>query len=156
VAELEVVRRLTHVNRATAILLSCLVLIIGSVAFVRWPQGHKSVFVTDLSRPFTVAVSSPTWLSGSGALFVIVEGQCDGDAVLDIISNHGRDRRQLLLHGPQISTIIGGAEEWVEDLEVQYRPGTAKTGQLYVALYCGDGFTPTDFERFYRISRKRQ
>ena len=77
-------------------------------------------------------------------MFVLVEGQLDGDAVLHVTTNRGRDHREIPLHGPQVSFITGGAEDWVDDLEVQYRPTTAKTGQLYVALYCGTGFTPDD------------
>jgi hypothetical protein len=144
------------VSRATIILLGALLLISGCVAFVLWPRGHRSLVVTEVSQPFSAAVFSPIRPLGSGGLFVLVEGRLDGDAVLEVTSNQGRDRREVPLHGPQISFVIGGTEDWVDDLQVQYRPTTAKTGQLYVALYCGTDFTPDDRERYSRISRNKQ
>jgi len=85
---------------------------------------------------------------------VIVEGHLDGDASLEIISNHGRDRQELALHGPQVAIATGGAEAWVDDLQVKYHANAAKTGQLYVSLYCGKNLTPEDEARVNQIRRK--
>jgi hypothetical protein len=144
------------VSRATTIFLSALLLISGCIAFVLLPRGHQSLVITDVSHPFLASVTSPIRPLGSGALFVFIEGQLDGDAVLEVTSNRGRDRREFPLRGPQVSFITGGAEDWVDDLQIQYRPTTAKAGQLYVALYCGAGFTPDDLKRYSRLSRNRQ
>ena len=143
-------------SRATIIFLSALVFIVGCVAFVLWPRGHRSLVITDVSQPFSASVSAPIRPFGSGELYVLVEGRLDGDAVLEVISNRGRDRREIPLNGPQVSFTTGGAEDWVDDLQVQYRPTTAKAGQLYIALYCGTTFTPDDRERHFRISRNEQ
>lgn len=145
----------SRVSRGTTIWLVLVLLIAIGVAYVLWPRGHKSVTISDVSREFSASVRAPVRPFGSGALYVIVEGRLDGDAALEVISNRGRDRREVSLRGPEVSFITGGAEDWVDDLKVHYRPGTAKTGQLYVALYCGTGFTSEDSARYSRISQKR-
>lgn len=138
------------------IFVSVLLLLGGCVAYVLWPRGHRSFVISDVSQPVSASVSSPLLPFGGGGLYVIVEGQLDGDAVLQVISSRGRDRREISLRGPQISFVEGSAEAWTGDLQVQYRPTTAQAGQLYVALYCGTGFTSEDYERYVRISRNKQ
>ena len=150
------VRRLPHVSRATIIFLSALLLVGGCIAFVLWPRGHQSLVVIDVTQPFSASVTAPIRPLGSGALFVFIEGQLDGDAVLEVSSNRGRDRREFPLRGPQVAFIAGGAEAWVDDLQINYRPTTAKASQLYVALYCGARFTPDDLKRYSRLSSNRQ
>jgi hypothetical protein len=147
---------LSNMSRATIIYLSAFGLIVGCVAFVLWPRGYRSWVITEVSQPFSVSVSAPIRPLGSGELFVIVEGQLDGEAILEVTSNRGRDRREIPLRGPQVFITTGSHEEWVDDLQVQYRPSTAKAGQLYVSLYCGTSFTPQDRERHFRISRNEQ
>ena len=61
--------------------------------------------------------------------------------------------RALLLRGPKIARLSGGPGEWAGDVQVHYHPTSAKTGRLYVALYCGADFTPEDAVRYSRISR---
>ena len=135
--------------------LALLLLVAGVLGFLLWPRGHKSVMVSDVSRPFSASVRAPVRPFGSGAVYVLVEGRLDGDATLEIVSNRGRDRREVALRAPDVSIISGGAEDWVDDLQIHYRPDTAKTGQLYIALYCGTRFTPEDAARYNRISRSR-
>ena len=145
----------SHVSRGTIIFLALLLLGVGVLGVVLWPRGHKSITVRDVSRPFSASVHAPVRPFGSGAVYVLVEGRLDGDAALEVVSNRGRDRREVALRAPNVSVICGGAEDWVDDLQVHYRPDTAKTGQLYIALYCGTGFTPDDAARYNRISRSR-
>jgi hypothetical protein len=122
----------------------------------RFPQsGHRSMVVSEVSKPFSVSAESRAFGFLNGACYVIVEGDLDGDAVLEITTNRGRDQRRLLLRGPQVARISGGPEEWVGDVQVHYLPTSAKTGRLYVALYCGAAFTPEDSERYSRISRSK-
>lgn len=66
-----------------------------------------------------------------------MDGQLDGDATLQIDSNHGRDRRTEVLSGTIQGKTIGGAEEWVDDLVVQFNPGTARQGHLTILMACG-------------------
>ena len=143
-------------SRGATIFLVLVLLFVAGLAYLFWPRGHRSAINSDASREFSVSVRAPVRPLGSGALYVLVEGQLDGDAALEVVSNHGRDRREVSLHGRDVSLVTGGAEDWVDDLEVHYHPGTAKTGQLYIALYCGTGFTPEDWARYSRISRKRE
>ncbi len=124
-------------------------------AFGPRESGHRSLVVTDVSKPFSASVDARGFGLLSGACYVIVEGQLDGDAVLEITTNHGRDQRALLLRGPQIARLSGGPEERAGDVQVHYLPTSAKQGRLYVALYCGAPFTPADAERSARIGRSK-
>lgn len=114
-------------NSAKVIFLSALLLVGGCMAFVLWPRGHQSFVITDVSQPFSASVTSPIRPLGSVALFVFIEGQLDGDAVLEVTSNGGRDQRAFPLRGPQVSFITGGAD-----------------------------FTPDDLKRYSRLSSNRQ
>ena len=138
-----------------SVLGSLLFVVLGGIGlFTFWSRdSHQTFTVTDVSRPFTASVHSPHFAL-AGGLYVIVEGHLDSDAMLEIISNHGRDRKEIDLRSPQVAFATGGGEEWVDDLQVMYRPNTAKTGQLYVSLYCGKNLTPDDRVRFNRIGRK--
>lgn len=144
-------------KRGTRFLLTALLIFAALVTLVVWwrPVAHRSVVLTDVAHPVSLGVHAPL-VHSYGGLFVIVEGHLDGDAELDITSNHGRDQRRMLLHGTAIEAAEGGAEEWGEDLQVSYHPGTAKTGQLYIAIYCGEGLTREDNERSKRILSHRR
>ena len=135
---------------------SLLFVVLGGIGlFTFWSRdSHQTFTVTDVSRPFVASVHSPHFAL-HGALYVIVEGHLDGDASLKLISNHGRDRQEIALHSPQVAIATGGAEEWVDDLQIEYHASAAKTGQLYVSLYCGKNLAPDDEARFNRIRRKQ-
>src|SRR2546421_418318 len=139
--------------RKTAITL----LLLGSSVFAYWwtHRGHDSRHLSDLSRAFTLSVRAPWMGLEGGAMYVLVEGRLDGDAVVKVRSNYGRDYRELHLHPPAVAEILGGAEEWVRNASVEYQPGSAKAGDLYIAIYCGAGFSKEDWERFRRINAQR-
>jgi hypothetical protein len=147
-------------RRKAIIAFLCLGFIFICAGFVRKQMaqaGHTSFVVTDVSKPFSASVPKSIWPKLDGALFVIVEGHLDGDAAIDITPNHGRDKREIILHGAQIAIVEGSAEEWVDDLQIQYHPGTAKNGELYFGLYCGASFSKEDWARYLRIeSQKRK
>lgn len=135
-----------------AVLLGCVGIV---VVHQRARTGHQTLSVTDVSKPLTASVRAPIGPFRAGTLLVIVEGHLDGEAALTVVSNHGRDLRETALHGPAIAVVVGGTEEWVDDLQVNYRPGTAKSGQLSLSLYCGKNLTPEDRVRFQRISQSK-
>ncbi|MEN3940577.1 hypothetical protein WJU23_04725 [Prosthecobacter sp. SYSU 5D2] len=68
---------------------------------------------------------------------VIFKGHLDGDATLDIVSNQGRDRHQIRLKPGEVMGSYGGAEDWTDDIQVRYTPGTARSGHLYLSVYSG-------------------
>ena len=80
----------------------------------------------------------------NGALLLRVNGQLDGVATLELVSNGGRDRRVETISGRIDNLEIGGAEEWVDDLIVKYVPGTANAGKLELTLACGQNLPPKD------------
>ena len=141
--------------RRPVLIVFVLVLVV-LVGFWWTHRGYDSRRFTDLSRPFSLSVSAPPFSPlRPGSLFVLVEGRLDGDAVLQVYSNHGRDYREIHLRAPSVADFTGGPEEWVDDLRVDYQPGSAKAGDLYIAVYCGARFTEADWERFRRISATR-
>jgi len=115
------------------------VLLVGATLFVLQEhyRGAGGFVVSDVTRPAECSIKAPVILFRSGALFVTVEGQLDGDARLDITSNNGLDKRTEPLSGKISKRTIGGAEEWVDDLVVRYVPGSAKQGNLKIQMVCG-------------------
>ena len=83
-------------------------------------QGCTVFEVRDVTKPAEFRVKAPVMPFRNGALFVRAEGHLTGNATLDIISNHGRDRRTGELAGNFGSKEYGGPEDWVDDLSVQY------------------------------------
>lgn len=68
---------------------------------------------------------------------MLATGHLDGDATLQIVSNHGRDQRMETLSGDFEEKRFGEPEAWVTDLNVRFLPGTARSGEVTLALYCG-------------------
>lgn len=103
---------------------------------------HKSrgcaVFeVRDVTKAAEFRVKAPVMPFRNGALFVRAEGHLNGNATLNILSNKGRDHRTGQLADNFGSKQYGGPEDWVDDLLVQYSPGTATEGQITLTLACG-------------------
>ena len=99
--------------------------------------GLGDLMISDVTQPIQKTVKAPIVPFRNGALFVVVNGQLDGNATLKITSNHGRDHRTEVLSGIILNKTIGGAEEWVDDLVVRFEPGSAKKGQVRIQMACG-------------------
>lgn len=120
-------------------ILSALILLACTGAAVIWllSQGHTAKTTSDVTQPFELQTSAPVGPFRTGALYVIATGHMDGDATLQITSNDGRDHRTETLSGNFERQQFGGPEEWVKDLSVRFVPGTARHGEVTLALYCG-------------------
>jgi hypothetical protein len=120
--------------------IALLILVFAAVvvaAGIQRSRGLGQFVVSDVTQPMQKAIKAPVMPFRNGALFVAVDAQLDGDATLLIISNHGRDRRTEALSGTIQDKIIGGAEEWVDDLVVRFEPGSAKQGYVRILMACG-------------------
>ncbi len=117
------------------VLLVCVA--VGISMGIQSSRGHGQFLVSDVTQSMQQTVKAPFMPFRNGALFVTVDGQLDGDATLQIVSNHGRDRRTETLSGTIQDKTIGGPEEWVDDLVVQFEPGSAKQGHLTILMACG-------------------
>lgn len=100
-------------------------------------RGVGGFVVSDVTSLAEFSIKAPMFPFRNGALFVTVEGQLDGDARLDIISNNGLDKQTEPLSGKISKKTIGGAEEWASDLVVRYVPGSAKQGNVKIQMVCG-------------------
>ena len=118
-------------------LIILVMLVCAAIAGIQWSRGHGQFLVSDVTQPMQKEIKAPFMPFRNGALFVTVDGQLNGDATLQIVSNHGRDRRTEVLSGTIQNKIIGGAEEWVDDLVVRFEPGSAKQGHLTIVMTCG-------------------
>ena len=116
-------------------MLVCVAIVI--IAGLQWSRGHGIFVVSDVTRAVQKTIKVPIMPFRNGALFVVVDGQLDGNATLQITSNHGRDHRTEVLSGTVQNKTIGGAEEWVDDLVVSFVPGTAKQGYVRIQMACG-------------------
>ena len=119
--------------------LGALILLACTGVIVVWhlSQGHTAKTTSDVTQPFELRTTAPVGPFRTGASYVIATGYMDGDATLEITSNNGRDRRTETLSGNFKRRQFGGPEEWVKDLSVRYVPGTARHGEIKLALYCG-------------------
>lgn len=119
------------------ILLVLICVAVVTVVAIHRSRGHGELVVLDVIQPIEKGIKAPFMPFRNGALFVTVQGELDGDATLQIVSNHGRDRRTEVLSGSIRTKNIGDAEEWVDDLVVRFEPGSAKHGHVRMLMACG-------------------
>jgi hypothetical protein len=121
------------------LLLPLFLLIAATAGLYLWhsSRGHAIVIIDNVTRPVEHSIKSPLKPFCNGAVYVQVDGYLNGDATLQIISNHGRDSRTELISGQLLKKRFGGPEEWADDLLVRYLPGTATTGHIALTLACG-------------------
>lgn len=131
--------------------------ILALVALAVWsvsPTSTMVVEITDFSTQTEVSVRAPIRPLGSGAMYVLYEGNLPADAMLAVISNRKRARHEIALLSGEVHGIYGGAEDWVDDLSVVFTPSMSGSGQLKIGLYCGTGFPEEDWAWFKRLSAK--
>jgi hypothetical protein len=117
---------------------------VAIIVGIQLSRGLGELVISDVTQPTQKTIKAPIAPFRNGALFVIVDGQLDGNATLQITSNYGRDHRMEGLSGTVQSKTIGGAEEWSDDLIVQFIPGTAKQGHIRILMACGKNVKRTD------------
>ena len=110
--------------------------------------------ITDFSSPVEASVRSPIRPFGSGFLFVMYEGNLSSSAKIEVLSNQGRDTHSIELKPGLVQGVYGGAEEWVDDLKINFIPSTADPGNLKIGLYCGSSFSEEDRQWYSRLSRE--
>lgn len=136
-----------------------LLIILGSLAAgglwraLVTPSGKTAIF-TDLSRAHEIYVRAPFFRFCTGALYVLYEGSVSTNAVLELVSNHGRDKAVIPLSAGEVSGVYGGAEEWVPDLSVRFVPHGVSRGTLKIAAVCGRAFTDEEREWFNKLYKK--
>jgi hypothetical protein len=119
----------------------CIFIVLIVLGVVAWlanasSQSHASIKLTQVDQVCNLAAYSPPFQL-DGNMRVIYQGHLDGDATLDVVSNRGRDRHQIRVKPGEVMGNYGGAEDWVDDIQVRYTPGTARSGHLYLSVYCG-------------------
>ena len=131
------------------------------MAIVVWlflPTSKKVIEVDDFSNPTEASVRAPFFPLSSGMNYVLYDGELNFDSKLTVVSNHGRDRHEILLKAGRVYGVHGGPEEWVDDLSVTFTPVEGELGTIKVGLYCGSRFSKRDqewFERLYQLQRER-
>ena len=136
--------------------LAGIAILIG-VCFVAWlayPASNRVLTITDFSGPTEMSVRAPIRPFGSGAMFVMYEGTIEADAKIEVRSNRRRDYQAIELKKGKVNGIYGGAEEWVDDLAIVFRPSSSAGGQIKIGLYCGSGFSEADREWYSNLARK--
>lgn len=119
-----------------------------------FPNSTMVVEITDFSSQIEASVRAPIRPFGSGAMYVLYEGNLPADATLTVISNRKRDKQEMALVSGKVHGVYGGAEEWVDDLSVVFKPSKSGSGQMKIGLYCGTGFPEEDWAWFNRLSAK--
>ena len=141
-------------RRTTVILSASSLLLIGWFAST-FLSTRDSIRTDRVDAPFTLSARAPAGIIlGSGGMYLLYQGTLDGKAILDVVSNNGRAKHQILLEAGEIGGIYGSAEEWVGDIQVHYTPVSAKKGTIYAVIYCGDGMNKDDWNLFQELQER--
>jgi hypothetical protein len=102
-----------------------------------YSQSSALLSLSDVSCPTSAHVYAPLFFLSHGSLWVSVDGDLDGQAVLHLHSNQGRDYREFEVSGPDVELHCKESETWVDDLEVVYERVSVVSGELTIAVGCG-------------------
>ena len=132
------------------------VILIG-VCLLAWlavPKSKEIITITDLSSPVEACVRAPIRPLGSGAMYVMYEGDVDSAARIEVRSNHGRDAHTIELAPGRVQGVYGGAEMWVDDLSIRFVSLAGASGNLRIGLYCGASFSDADRQWHQQLTRQ--
>lgn len=132
------------------------VILIG-VCLLAWlavPKSKEIITITDFSTPVKASVRAPIRPFGTGAMYVMYQGNLDSDARIEVRSNQGRDAHTIELTSGSVQGVYGGAEMWVDDLSIRFVSSAATSGDLRIGLYCGTSFSDTDRQWHRQLSRQ--
>jgi hypothetical protein len=118
------------------------------------PKSKKRITITDFSSPVEANVRAPIRPFGTGALYVMYEGNLASDARIEVRSNHGRDAHMIELNPGSVQGVYGGPEIWVDDLSIRLVSSAATPGNLRIGLYCGASFSVEDRAWHQRLMRQ--
>lgn len=124
------------------------------LVLLAFPQSEKRITITDFSFPVEANVRAPIRPFGTGALYVMYEGNLASDAEIEVRSNHGRDAHTIKLTPGSVQGVYGGPEMWVDDLSIRFVSSAATSGNLRIGLYCGASFSAEDGAWHQRLMRQ--
>ena len=131
-----------------------ILLLIGWVAST-FLNTRDSIQTDRVDVPFSISARAPAGIIlGTGGMHLLYKGTLDGKAILDVVSNNGRAKHQILLEAGEIGGIYGSAEAWVGDIQVHYTPVSAKQGTIYAVICCGDGMNKDDSNLFEELQKR--
>ena len=125
-----------------------------TLGWIFYPKSTKIFTITDFSAPTEAGVRAPVRPFGSGAMYVMYEGNIDSESKIEVVSNRGRDTHSIDLNPGYVHGVYGGAEEWVDDLSVRFISDSKASGDVKIGLYCGTAFSEDDRSWYLQLARR--
>ncbi|MBA4386772.1 MAG: hypothetical protein C0404_02255 [Verrucomicrobia bacterium] len=105
---------------------------LGGIVLAFWLKAEGNYTITAVDKPCRINYNDPFWfLSMNGYLYVAVEGELDGDAILSTSAG------KFSLQRGKISESTTVPEHWGADCFLEYEPKGAKFGYLKIRVSVG-------------------
>ncbi len=124
-------------SKTTALLIGLAAFAVGvGLVLFFGPKGRADLRITAVSQGAMASTQAPWGMFWSrDNTYVIVRGELDGTARLHVFWDQSHTTTEL---GPgKIYIKQGGADQRCKTLKVTFEPGSAKSGELNIALLCG-------------------